>query len=96
MAKDVWKFIELDVDYNLDARVIELSPLAELLYIRTLCFTERMDITWVRMGQIDRFGGDLYGPGTTLSSLDELVSELVKNGLFDRVSDDKFEVLVAK
>ncbi len=81
-------FVKLDVNIFCDDRMIEMSPLAQLLYIRCLCLAKRLETDgYLRWGQINREAFDLTNETDTLA---DLVTELVDCGLW--YQDDETEL----
>lgn len=69
--------IRLDVNYPDDDKIVAVSPLAELLYVRCLCLAKRLQTDGVVSAvQVRRMGVDLEQPG--------LEDELVGAGLWAR------------
>lgn len=86
-------FIELDVDYDYDSRIIEAGSLAELLYIRCLCACKKLAVSQLSRRQIERFGYGVCDPGSPDEDMDDLIHTLVAVRLLKAISDHKFEVL---
>ena len=60
MAKAGRLYLQLDVNYHEDARLVDVSPLAELLYIRCLCACKRLATDGsLSNTQIARIGADI-------------------------------------
>lgn len=78
----------LDVHYHEDARITDVSPLAELLYIRCLCACKRlMNDGELSNTQINRIGADLCCAQYDIEGVGELTAELLNVGLLEGDKD---------
>ena len=88
MAKAGRLYLQLDVNYHEDARLVDVSPLAELLYIRCLCACKRLATNGVlSRAQIARICFDISSDDGTRDT-NSLTRELTRVGLLEDDGDD--------
>jgi hypothetical protein len=74
-------FVPLDVDYYTDDKILSVSPLAELLYVRSLAFAKRARMDGLlATRQLPVFG-------QRLDHRKRMVDQLVDSGLWTRNGD---------
>ena len=87
MAKAGRLYLQLDVNYHEDARLVDVSPLAELLYIRCLCACKRLATNGVlSRAQIARICVDISSDDGTRDT-NSLTRELTRVGLLEDDED---------
>lgn len=86
--------IVLSTSYWLEGKFLSISPPAELCYIRCLCACTHNGTQTLTESLVSYFCADILRHENDQYGVSELLDELMENGLFGRVSDDEFEVLV--
>lgn len=66
-------YVPLDADYYHDPKIIDAGPLAELLYVRGLCFAKRTDKDgFIATAQLRAIGAGLPRPQALAGKLEEV------------------------
>ena len=81
-------YVQLDVNYADDEKIVNVSTGAELLYVRGLCFSKRMlSDGRIATGQLVRLASDIPDDPLDFREVFNLAAELVRVGLWIEEAD---------